>query len=40
MLIYTYNNYTTTNNPYYKAYLIKVIEVIVLDTILCAYISY
>ena len=34
------NNYTATDNPYYKAYLVKVIEVIVLDAVLYVYISY
>jgi hypothetical protein len=40
MLISIYNDYTTINNIYYKAYLIKVIEVLILDYIFCIYISY
>ena len=35
-----YNNYYSIDNAYYKASLIKVIEVIVLDTILYLYILY
>jgi hypothetical protein len=37
---YAYNNYTACNNAYYKAYLIKVIDIIRSDTILRDYIRY
>ena len=40
MLISIYNNYYSVDNTYYKASLIKVIEVVVLDTVLCLYILY
>ncbi|KAF2835747.1 hypothetical protein M501DRAFT_941433 [Patellaria atrata CBS 101060] len=36
----TCNDYTVTDSPYHKARLIKVIEVAILDTILCAHIGH
>jgi len=38
--ISTYNNHTAANDAHYKAYLVKVVEVAVLDTILCTHVSY
>ena len=40
MLIYVCNYHSTADNPHYKAYLIKVVEVAVLDAILCTHVSY
>ena len=40
LLIGTYNNYTTADNTYYKASFIKVVEVYVVNCILCIYIVY
>ena len=39
-LISIYNNHATANNIYYKAYLVEIVEVVVLDAILCMYIGY
>jgi len=35
-----YNNYTSTDNTYYKAYLVEVVEVVVLDAVLYIHIGY
>jgi len=35
-----YNNHTATDNTYYKAHLIKVVEVAVLDAVLYTHIGY
>jgi len=40
LLISTCNDYTTIDNAYYKASLIKVIEVYILNPILLLYIVY
>jgi len=40
MLISTYNDYAAADNAYYKAYLVEVIEVAVLDAVLYMHISY
>ena len=40
ILISICNNYTTVDNAYYKACLVKVVEVLVLDPILCMYVGY
>ena len=40
VLIYTCNYCTAVDNSYYKAYLIKVVEVVVLDTVLRTHIDY
>jgi len=39
-LISTGNDYATTNDAYYKAYLVEVVEVTVLDTILCTHVGH
>ena len=38
--IYICNYHITIDNPYHKAYLIEVIEVVVLDTVLRTHIGY
>ena len=38
--ISTYNNHATANNAHYKAYFIKIVEVVVLDAILYTHVSY
>jgi len=35
-----YNDYTAADNAYYKVYFVEVVEVVVLDAILCTYIGY
>ena len=40
ILISIYNNYYSIDNAYYKASLVKVIEVVVLNAILCLYVLY
>jgi len=34
------NDYTAVDDAYYKACLVEVVEVVVLDAILCMYIGY
>jgi len=36
----TYNDYTTINNTYYKASLVEVVEVCILDPILLPHVVY
>jgi len=38
--ISTYNNHTTIDNTHYKASLIKVVEVCIVNYVLCVYIVY
>jgi len=40
MLISTYNDHAAANNAYYKAHLVEVVEVAVLDAVLRMHISY
>ena len=40
MLISMCNDYTAANNAYYKAYFVEVVEVVVLDAVLCMHIGY
>jgi len=35
-----YNDYTAANNTHYKAHLVEVVEVVVLDAVLCIHIGY
>ena len=39
-LISTCNDHAAANNAHYKARFVKVVEVVVLDAILCMYVSY
>ena len=39
-LIGTYNNHTAADNTHYKAYLVKVVEVAVLDAVLHTHVGY
>ena len=39
-LISMYNDYTAANNTHYKAHLVEVVEVVVLDAVLCMHVGY